>query len=64
MNKFEQIAKAVDDFVLSILRNRNSNAIENNKRGFLEKVKGILYFDENVKEVNTEVEKTVKKKSK
>jgi hypothetical protein len=61
--KIEQIINEVDFLILSVLRNRNGIAIENNKNEFIEKLKSILDIkdEKQIEEPIKETKKTSKK---
>lgn len=61
--KIEQIINEVDFLILSVLRNRNGIAIENNKNEFIEKLKSMLDIkdEKQIEEPIKETKKTSKK---
>jgi hypothetical protein len=61
--KIEKIIEEIDYLILSVLRNRNGVAIENNKNEFVEKLKSILGLEDEkqVEEPVKENKKTSKK---
>lgn len=62
--KVDSIINAIDNLILGVLRNRNTNSIENYKNEFINLIKETFELVEDKLKENKEDEKPSKKKTK